>query len=147
VRVSDKASVRVAAGDYMMARVGDLIDAEGWTEEPAGLVSTIVAEKVTITGLKPFVNAKRAKSLAASKANAERQQQRRTRSAKADSDEAEADDTEMAAASQPAAPAAGPVAARADRGNAAALRKPGDPPAEALILVDGFSVDQEKPAG
>jgi hypothetical protein len=139
VHLSENAIVKVHSSDFTLARPGDMIDVEGLTQDPAGQVGTIVAEKVTITGTKPFVNAKRAKLLAAAKLAAQKQERKPkpTKNAVVE-EESEPDEPAMASADVAApgtAPAASPPA------KAVSLRQAGDPPAEGLILVDGFSVD------
>ena len=154
IRLSDSAVVKVHASDFSMARPGDMIDIEGWTGDPAGAVGSLVAEKVTITAVKPFQNAKRAKLMAAAaKAAAQlaaQKQERKPRggkSAVADSD-MEADEP-AAEASPPAdanpAAASNPTATGKPAAKGVSLRQPGDPPAEGILLVDGFSVDEPKP--
>jgi hypothetical protein len=146
VRLSDNAVVKVHSSDFTLARPGDMIDVEGLTQDPAGQVGTIVAEKVTITGTKPFVNAKRAKAIAAAKLAAQKQE-RKPRPAKnaVVEEEAEADEPAAMASADSAAPGeAAPAKAPA---KAVSLRQAGDPPAEGLILVDGFTVDGNSAGG
>ena len=134
VRLAENAVVKVHAGDFSMARPGDMIDAEGWTHDPAGPVGTLVAEKVTINGVKPFVNVKRARAIAAAKLAAEKQVRKPRPSKNAVvENEPEADEPVMTASNDATN---APAAAKPN-----SLRQAGDPPAEGIILVDGFSVD------
>ncbi len=142
VRLSENAVVKVHAADFSMARPGDMIEVDGLTQDPAGQLGTLVAEKVTITGVKPFMNAKRAKALAAAKLAAQvaaQKQERKPRSSKnaVVESEPEADEAAPVAGADAMEPAAGaePTA------KPVSLRQAGDPPAEGIILVDGFSVD------
>ncbi len=154
VRLADNAVVKVHATDLSLARPGDLIDVDGFTGDPAGQVGSLVAERVAITATKPFMNAKRAKALAAAKAAAQlaaEQKQRKPRGGKNTADnEMDADDAVAAEMAEPAAPdepVANPAAPGKPATKAVSLRQPGDPPAEGIIFVDAFSVDEAKPGG